>query len=84
MEARDGSYGFDFTGTYEEVTEPHLVSLRLDDGRLSRTTFDEVGGGTLVTTTFDPDQETPIEMQQQGWQAILDNYGIYVTETSRS
>jgi uncharacterized protein YndB with AHSA1/START domain len=78
MEARDGSMGFDFEGTYEEVDEPSAITLRLDDGRRSRTTFVAEGDGTRVTTTFDPEESNPVEMQRVGWQAILDNYAAYV------
>lgn len=79
MEARDGSMGFDFEGTYEEVDEPSAITLRLDDGRRSRTTFVAEGDGTRVTTTFDPEESNPVEMQRAGWQAILDTYAAYVT-----
>jgi uncharacterized protein YndB with AHSA1/START domain len=78
MEARDGSMGFDFEGTYEEVDELSAITLRLDDGRRSRTTFVAEGDGTRVTTTFDPEESNPVEMQRAGWQAILDNYAAYV------
>ncbi|GIX23855.1 MAG: activator of HSP90 ATPase [Caldimonas sp.] len=79
MEARDGSFGFDYAGTYEEVEAPHVVALRLDDGRLARTTFTPEGAGTRVTTTFDPEGTHSIEMQRQGWQAILDSYAAFAT-----
>jgi uncharacterized protein YndB with AHSA1/START domain len=74
MEARDGSFGFDFEGTFTEVDAPRVLALVLGDGRRSRTTFQPVAGGTLVETTFDPETENPVEMQREGWQAILDNY----------
>ena len=70
--------GFDFGGTYEEVDPPRALSLRLDDGRLVRTTFDPADGGTRVRTVFDPEGTNPREMQQQGWQAILDSYAAHV------
>ena len=78
MEAKDGSEGFDFTGTYEEVDEPNALTLVLDDGRKSRTTFNEAGDQTEVTTIFEADDVAPADMQKQGWQAILDNYREYV------
>lgn len=78
MAARDGSVEFDFEGTYEEVDAPHVITLRLDDGRKSRTTFVGESDGTRVTTTFDPEATNPVEMQRAGWQAILDNYAAYV------
>ncbi|MCX8006163.1 MAG: SRPBCC domain-containing protein [Burkholderiaceae bacterium] len=78
MEARDGSFGFDYAGTYEVVEEPHRVVLRLDDDRLVRTTFEPEGGGTRVRTTFDAETVHSQEQQRAGWQAILDNYARYV------
>ncbi|MGF1649011.1 MAG: SRPBCC domain-containing protein, partial [Hyphomicrobiaceae bacterium] len=66
MEARDGSFGFDFEGVYEEVDPPHALTLRLGDGRASRTTFIAEADGTRVTTTFDPETEKPVEMQRDG------------------
>ena len=78
MEAKDGSFGFDFTATYEEVDAPNALAMRLDDGRSSRTTFVAEGGKTRVTTVFDPESTHPIEMQRDGWQAILDSYAAYV------
>lgn len=77
MEARDGSFCFDFEGTYEEVDAPHALTLRLEDGRRARTTFIAEGNGTRVTTIFDPEATNPIEMQRDGWQAILDSFAAY-------
>jgi uncharacterized protein YndB with AHSA1/START domain len=78
MEARDGSMGFDFEGVYEEVDAPNALTLRLGDGRAARTTFEAEAGGTRVRTVFDPEAENPLEMQRDGWQAILDNYVAHV------
>jgi len=78
MEMHDGSFGFDFAGTYDEVAPERAVTLRLDDGRRARTTFEPEAGGTRVRTVFDPEPENPAEMQRNGWQAILDNYATYV------
>ena len=84
MEARDGSMGFDFTGTYEEVDAPNALMLRLDDGRRARTTFEPEGRDTRVRTVFDPEATNPADMQRQGWQAILDSYAAYVGRFGRS
>jgi uncharacterized protein YndB with AHSA1/START domain len=84
MEARDGSFGFDFEGIYEEVDAPRAVTLRLGDGRKSRTTFLGEGVGTRVATTFDPESIHSTEMQRAGWQAILNSYAAYVTRTQAS
>lgn len=78
-EPKDGSEGFDFRGTYSEVEEPAALTLVLEDGRTSRTTFEQRGNETEVTTTFDADDSAPLDLQQQGWQAILDNYRQHVS-----
>jgi uncharacterized protein YndB with AHSA1/START domain len=83
MEARDGSFGFDYAGTYEEVDAPRAVTLRLDDGRRARTTFAPEAGGTRVVTVFDPEGTHPREMQRQGWQAILDSYAAFAARAGR-
>lgn len=78
MEAKDGSMGFDFGGTFVEVDDARSLVLELDDGRLSRTGFEAEAGGTRVRTVFDPEPTNPVEMQRAGWQAIMDNYAAYV------
>lgn len=83
MEARDGSIGFDFAGTFEEVDPERALTLRLDDGRCARTTFEPEASGTRVRTVFDPEPETARDIQREGWQAILDNYAAYVRGISR-
>ena len=77
MEAKDGSAGFDFTGTYTEVVPYVVLAYEMADRRTVRVVFREGEDGTLVTETFDPETENPIEMQRVGWQAILDNFKIY-------
>jgi uncharacterized protein YndB with AHSA1/START domain len=81
MEARDGSFGFDFEGIYDEVIPRQLITYSLEDGRKVRIDFAEKGGQTTVTETFDAENTHPAEMQQAGWQAILDNFKKYA-ETS--
>lgn len=78
MEAKDGSAGFDFAGTYDEVVPHKLIRYSMDDGRKASVEFTEAGGATRVVTTFDPESENPPEVQRQGWQAILDNFKQYV------
>ena len=56
------------------------MTLRLDDGRRARTSFEPAGNGTRVRTIFDPEATNPADMQRDGWQAILDSYRDYVTE----
>lgn len=78
MEAKDGSMGFDFEGTYTRI-EPHrIIEYRMSDGREARVDFVPRNGGVVVTTTFDADPENPPEMQRAGWQAISDNFARYV------
>ena len=81
MQARDGSFGFDFAGTYEELDAPKALTLRLDDGRSARTTFVPESAGTRVTTEFDPEDSNPADMQRDGWQAILDSYAAHVARS---
>ncbi|MPR32687.1 SRPBCC family protein [Salmonirosea aquatica] len=78
MEARDGSFGFDFTGTYQTVKEKELLEYVLTDDRKVSVAFGESDGQTKVTETFEPESENTVEMQQAGWQAILDNFKKYV------
>jgi uncharacterized protein YndB with AHSA1/START domain len=80
MEAKDGSFGFDFEGTYSEVVEPKKIAYTIADGRRVETVFENIGGTTQITTTFDAENQNPIEMQQKGWQAILNNFKKYTEE----
>ncbi len=77
MEAKDGSMGFDFGGTYDKV-EPHKeISFTMEDGRKAQVRFKEDRGVTEVSESFDPENENPIEQQRQGWQAIMDSFKAY-------
>ena len=76
MEAKDGSMGFDFEGRYTKVEPPHLLAYEFG-GRHATIRFYEEGEGTQVEVTFDPEQQFPIEHQQAGWQAILENYAAH-------
>ena len=78
MEARDGSEGFDFEGTYTRVVPQKAIEYRMSDGREVKVEFVERGGGVVVKETFDTENENPPELQRQGWQAILDNFGRHV------
>ena len=73
MEAKDGSMGFDYAGTYQVVEELLLIEKTLDDGRKVRISFTEKEGITEVIEEFEPD-ENDLEMQRMGWQLILDNF----------
>lgn len=78
MEAKDGSVGFDFEGTYTKVVPNELIEYRMGDGREAIVRFTEETDGTKVSVEFDPEQQNSNEMQQQGWQAILDSFARHV------
>lgn len=79
MEAKDGSFGFDFDAVYREINKGENFTYDFG-GRLATIEFKETNGQTEVIVTFDPETENPIDLQRQGWQAILDNFKKY-TET---
>jgi len=78
MEAKDGSAGFDFTGTYDEIKLNELIAYTIEGGRKVRIVFAPLGNYTLVTESFEPENENSEEMQKNGWQSILDNFKKYV------
>jgi uncharacterized protein YndB with AHSA1/START domain len=77
MEAKDGSFGFDFGGVYDDVKPNELIEYTLGDGRKVVTHFTKEGSGTGIVQTFEAEDTNPIEMQQGGWQAILNNFKSY-------
>lgn len=77
MEAKDGSFGFDFAGTYTKVVENRLIEYAFGD-RNARVDFTETPNGTTVKVAFDGEDQNPEEMQRAGWQAILDNFRKFV------
>ena len=77
MEAKDGSFGFDFGGTYDVVNENEYIEYSLGDGRKVKISFSANGNETKVVETFDAEGTHSIEMQRGGWQAILDNFKKY-------
>lgn len=82
MEARDGSMGFDFGGTYDDVQPYRLIAYTLGDGRKVDIRFSEENGQVKVVETFETEQTHPVEMQRMGWQSILDNFKKY-TESNQ-
>ena len=76
MEAKDGIFGFDFEATYTEIQEGERFTYEFG-GRYATITFQEQDGQTVLTITFDPETIHPMDMQKQGWQAILDNFKKY-------
>jgi uncharacterized protein YndB with AHSA1/START domain len=81
MEAKDGSFGFDFGGVYDDVRLNEVIAYSLEDGRKVTINFIRQGDETKVIETFDAENSNPIEMQEAGWQAILDNFKKYVTNS---
>jgi len=77
MEAKDGSMGFDFAGTYTRVVPNKLIEYSFG-GREARVEFTEMPEGINVRVTFDAEEEHSIEQQQEGWQAILNNFKRHV------
>ncbi len=76
MEAKDGSMGFDFEGVFTSVVPQKELAYTFGD-RKAVVTFEGMGTATRIVETFDPETENPIEMQRQGWQAILENFKRY-------
>ncbi|MFA6312816.1 MAG: SRPBCC family protein [Sterolibacterium sp.] len=77
MEAKDGSMGFDFAGTYTRIVEHELIEYAFGD-RTAQVEFVPGPTGMVVRVTFDSESTYSIEQQQQGWQAILDNFARHV------
>jgi uncharacterized protein YndB with AHSA1/START domain len=77
MEAKDGSFGFDFGGIYDIVNTNEQIAYTLGDSRTVDIRFTSNGNTTKVVETFDAETQNPIDMQRAGWQAILDNFKAY-------
>lgn len=82
MEAKDGSFGFDFGGIYNKIDIHKSIFYTIGDGRTVGVTFTDLGTATRVVETFEAESQNSIEMQRTGWQAILDNFKNY-TESKR-
>jgi uncharacterized protein YndB with AHSA1/START domain len=82
MEAKDGSMGFDFEGTYDVVTPNQYLEYTIADGRKVKISFEESDGKTFISETFEAESTNSLEMQQDGWQSILDNFKSY-TENNK-
>lgn len=83
MEAKDKSHGFDFEGTYDRVEKSRHIAYTMSDGRKVKIDFSPNGKETKVVETFDPEEINPLEMQQAGWQAILDNFKKYAEDRAK-
>ncbi|CAH0121688.1 hypothetical protein PAE9249_04221 [Paenibacillus sp. CECT 9249] len=82
MEAKDGSFGFDFGGVYDEVSLNKSISYTIADGRKVKIDFIPQDNDTKIIESFEAEETHSIEMQQAGWQAILDNFKKYA-ETAK-
>lgn len=81
MEAKDGSFGFDFAGTYTKLVPNELIEYAFGD-RVGMVEFQQGAGSVTVRVTFDAETTHPEEQQRQGWQAILDNFAKHVEARS--
>jgi uncharacterized protein YndB with AHSA1/START domain len=77
MEAKDGSFGFDFGGTYTDVVTHKIIAYKMDDERRVKIDFGATGNETWIVVKFDAESQNPIEMQRGGWQAILHSFKKY-------
>lgn len=77
MEAKDGSFGFDFAGTYTKIEKEKRIEYTFGD-RTAQIDFSKVPGGVKVHVTFDAETQNPVEMQRDGWQAILNHFAKHV------
>jgi uncharacterized protein YndB with AHSA1/START domain len=78
MEARDGSFGFDFEGTYTQVVSQKLIEYVLGDDRSVTIRFEPTETGVQVVETFQAEDVNAAELQKQGWQSILNHFAAYV------
>lgn len=82
MEAKDGSMGFDFAGTYTKIIDHKLIAYSFGD-RTAQVEFTPGPKGVAVRVSFDPEQENSVEMQREGWQSILDSFKRHVEAKGR-
>lgn len=82
MEAKDGSMGFDFEGVYDAVTPHEYIAYTMGDGRKVEVRFSQSNNATKVVESFEAEDMNPHDMQQAGWQSILDNFKKYTERTS--
>lgn len=80
MEAKDGSFGFDFEAVYDEIIDGKKIVYTIADGRKVTTGFENGNGGTKITTVFEAEDQNPAAMQQAGWQAILEHFKKYTEQ----
>ncbi len=80
MAAKDGSFSFDFWGNYTQIETHKTIAYTMGDGRKAILHFTENNNETEIVEMFDPESQNPEEMQQMGWQAILNNFKKYVEQ----
>lgn len=81
MEAKDGSMGFDFAGTYTKIVEHQIIRYSFGD-REAQVEFTDITNGVMVSVTFDSEPTHSLEQQREGWQSILNNFKKYVETAS--
>jgi uncharacterized protein YndB with AHSA1/START domain len=77
MEAKDGSFGFDFAGIYNAIEFHKNIEYTIADGRKVKISFNKHNDGTRISESFEAEETNPVEKQREGWQAILDNFKKY-------
>jgi uncharacterized protein YndB with AHSA1/START domain len=82
MEAKDGSFGFDFSGKYLEIKENELIVYVIEDGRKVHISFLPTGNTTSIIESFEAEGVNSLELQKNGWQSILDNFKKYAESKS--
>ena len=82
MEAKDGSFGFDLKAEFLAITPFESISSALEDGRLVDVKFVSNGDATLIEQRFQPESENTLELQEQGWQAILNQFKTYCEQAN--
>lgn len=82
MAAKDGSFSFDFGGEYDNVLENQLIEYTIEDGRQVSVRFTGNDEETHIEEIFEAELQNPVEMQQQGWQAILNNFKAFVEKSN--
>jgi uncharacterized protein YndB with AHSA1/START domain len=78
MSSKDGQMSFDFIGIYTQVTINQKIAYTMEDDREAEILFELTPNGVEIIESFEPENENPLELQQAGWLAILNNFKIYV------
>lgn len=78
VEAKDGSTGFDWVNTYDEIIEHQLIINHIEDGRECEIKFEEVGESVSIVQWLDPESENTVELQKHGWQTIMSNFKAHI------